>query len=131
MEYAEGSPLHPAYGSGHATAGGACATILKAFFAGDHRILNPVVASDDGLSLVPYLGADAGNITVEGEIEKLASNIALGRNFAGVHWRSDYTEALRLGECIAISVLEDHAKLYNERFTFNFRSFDGALIQIS
>jgi hypothetical protein len=130
LEYAEGSPLHPAYGSGHATAAGACATILKAFFPGDSRITNPLVATEDGANLVLYTGADADRITVGGEIDKLASNIALGRNFAGVHWRSDYTEALRLGECVAVSVLEDHACLYNEDFTFSFRSFDGQSVQI-
>jgi hypothetical protein len=131
MEYAEGSPLHPAYGSGHATAAGACATILKAFFPGNHRIQNPMVASEDGLSLVAYTGPDADDITVEGEINKLASNIALGRNFAGVHWRSDYTEAIRLGECVAISMLEDYACLYNEDFTWRFRTFDGNQVVIA
>jgi hypothetical protein len=131
MEYAEGSPVHPAYGSGHATVAGACATILKAFFPGDDRILDPVVASEDGLALEPYVGPDAGQITLEGEINKLASNIALARNFAGVHWRSDYTEALRLGECVAVSMLEDHVCLYNEPFTFSFRSFDGNPVRIA
>ena len=32
MAFAEGSPMHPAYGAGHATVAGACVTILKAFF---------------------------------------------------------------------------------------------------
>jgi len=32
MAYPEGSPTHPAYGSGHAVIGGACATVLKAWF---------------------------------------------------------------------------------------------------
>lgn len=32
MPYVEGSPMHPSYGSGHATVAGACVTILKAFF---------------------------------------------------------------------------------------------------
>jgi hypothetical protein len=30
--FPEGSPLHPAYGSGHATVAGACVTVLKAWF---------------------------------------------------------------------------------------------------
>ena len=61
-------------------------------------IPNPVVPSADGLSLLPYKGADADRLTVGGELNKLDSNIAIGRNFAGVHWRSDYSESLRLGE---------------------------------
>ncbi len=32
MAFPEGSPMHPAYGAGHATVAGACVTILKAFF---------------------------------------------------------------------------------------------------
>ena len=32
MAFAEGSPMHPAYGAGHATVAGACVTVLKAFF---------------------------------------------------------------------------------------------------
>lgn len=32
---------------------------------------------------------------------KLAANIAMGRKFAGIHWRTDYSEAVRLGEAIA------------------------------
>jgi hypothetical protein len=56
------------------------------------------VASDDGLSLVPYTGSDASEITINGEINKLASNIAIARNFAGVYWRSDYVQGLLLGE---------------------------------
>ena len=32
VAFQEGSPMHPAYGAGHATVAGACVTILKAFF---------------------------------------------------------------------------------------------------
>ena len=35
MAFPEGSPMHPAYGAGHATVAGACVTIVKAFF--DHH----------------------------------------------------------------------------------------------
>jgi hypothetical protein len=96
--FPEGSPLHPSYGSGHATVAGACVTILKAMFDGSTGYANPVVASADGLSLVPYVGSDANSLTVEGELNKLASNVAHGRNIAGVHWRSDAYWSLRLGE---------------------------------
>lgn len=52
--------------------------------------------------------------TVGGEINKLASNVGLGRMFAGVHWRADYTQGLLLGEAAAISVLKDQENLYGE-----------------
>ncbi|MEL6104188.1 MAG: bromoperoxidase [Pseudomonadota bacterium] len=32
MAFAEGSPMHPTYGAGHATVAGACVTMLKAYF---------------------------------------------------------------------------------------------------
>jgi hypothetical protein len=92
--YPEGCPTHPAYGAGHATISGACATILKAFFDESAPIQSPVVANADGTALVSYTGTDAAQLTVGGELNKLAGNIVLFRNAAGVHWRSDYTESL-------------------------------------
>jgi hypothetical protein len=74
------------------------------------------MASADGLSRVPCTGADKNELTVGGELDKLASNIAIGRDHAGVHWRSDYTESLKLGESIAITFLEDSGFVYNEDF---------------
>jgi hypothetical protein len=35
MAFPEGSPLHPAYGAGHATVAGACTTVLKGLYEGD------------------------------------------------------------------------------------------------
>jgi membrane-associated phospholipid phosphatase len=133
--FPEGSPLHPSYGSGHATVAGACVTILKAMFDGSTGYANPVVASADGLSLVPYVGADANSLTVEGELNKLASNVAHGRNIAGVHWRSDAYWSLRLGEQVAISVLRDQKKTFNETASgvfegFTFTTFDGETITV-
>lgn len=37
MAFPEGSPMHPAYGAGHATVAGACVTILKAWFDEDTK----------------------------------------------------------------------------------------------
>ena len=124
--FPEGCPLHPSYGQGHGTVAGACSTIVKAFFDDSWVIPNPVVASEDGLSLAPYTGADAGQITIGGEINKVAANIALGRNHAAVHWRSDYQDSLILGEAVAISVLRDQRPCYSENFQgLTFTKFDG------
>jgi hypothetical protein len=131
--YPEGCPLHPSYAQGHAAIAGACATILKAAFDGEvpfQELANSetVTASEDGLSLAPYLGADANRITLNGEINKLASNIELGRNFAGVDWRTDYSDGLKLGEAIAISILADQRESYGETFSgFQITKFDGSL----
>ena len=128
MAFAEGCPLHPAYGAGHATVAGACVTVLKAWFDESHVIPNPVQPTTDGLSLVPYTGPA---LTVGGELNKLASNVAIGRNIAGVHWRSDAAESLKLGEAVAISILRDHRGCYNESFNgFTFTKFDGTTVTV-
>jgi hypothetical protein len=112
--FPDGCPQHPSYGAGHATVAGACVTVLKSFFDENHVIEDPVVASADGLSLLPYTGSDSSQITVGNELNKLAANIGVGRNHAGVHWRSDYQASLLLGEAVAISILRDQRGCYNE-----------------
>ena len=128
MAFPEGSPTHPAYGAGHATVAGACTTILKAWFDESFVIPNPVVPDPTGQVLVPYVG---DSLTVGGELNKIASNVANGRNMAGVHWRSDATESLKLGEEIAISVMKDQKLSYNETFSgFSLTKFDGTTIVV-
>ncbi len=129
MAYPEGCPTHPAYPAGHAAIAGACTTVLKAFFSESFVISNPVVASADGLSLIPYKGTE---LTVGGELNKLASNIALGRNTAGVHWRSDGIAGLKLGEAVAIGILADLRATCPEPFAgFSFTKFDGSTIALT
>jgi len=133
MAFPEGSPTHPAYGAGHATVAGACVTILKAWFNESTKLVDlgvtPMLASDDGLSFTPYTGADAADLTVGGELNKLASNVALGRNIAGVHWRSDGTESLKLGEQVAIGILREQKACYSETFIgFSLTRFDGSVV---
>ncbi len=129
--YPEGCPTHPAYGAGHATISGACATILKAFFNENAPIENPVVANADGTSLVTYTGPGASQMTVGGELNKLAGNIALFRNAAGVHWRSDDTESLPLGEAVAIGLLQEMSLTFNEDDAFlQFTRFNGVTVRI-
>jgi membrane-associated phospholipid phosphatase len=137
MAFPEGSPLHPAYGAGHATVAGACVTILKWFFDETAPVANPVVPNVDadptldGTALVPYTGPDADSLTVGGELNKLAANIAIGRNQAGVHWRSDYTNSLLLGEAVAIATLEDFRATVNERFEGGtFTTFAGQQVTV-
>jgi hypothetical protein len=130
MAYPEGCPTHPAYGAGHNTIAGACVTMLKAWFTEDFAIPNPLVPSADGTALEPYTGADAGQLTVGGELDKLAANIAAGRNAGGVHWRSDYTESITLGETVAIGILEEQKVTFNEIGSFTFTKFDGTSVTI-
>ena len=130
--FPEGSPAHPSYPTGHGTVGGACITILKFFFDGNFVIPDPVVPSSDGLSLQPYTGSDAGEITVNGELNKLARNVTFGHGVgAGIHWRTDSDTAMVLGEAMALSFLRDKAQTYNEKFTVNMTRLDGSIATIS
>lgn len=125
--YPEGSPLHPAYPSGHAVIAGACTTALKACFAETFVIPNPQVPGEDGLSLKPY----PGELTVGNELDKLAENISFGRNAAGIHWRTDASEGLKLGEEIAINVLREMRMMSDEvADAFTLTKFDGTRIEI-
>jgi hypothetical protein len=108
---------------------GACATILKALFDETLAVPDCVVPSPDGQSLVRYAGPA---LTVKGELEKLAFNVAFGRNFAGIHWRSDAIGGIRLGEEVAITILEDLVNTFAEDFPgFRFTRFDGRPVAIS
>ena len=131
--FPEGSPAHPAYPSGHGTVAGACITVLKFFFDGNFPITGPKVPSADGTVLENYR-APAGErpLTVNSELHKLAHNVSFGHGIhAGIHWRSDSDESIRLGEAIALSYLRDHAHLYNEHFSVSLTKLDGTVATIS
>ena len=169
MAFAEGSPMHPTYGAGHATVAGACVTMLKAFFDTssifakiDHVAAfyskeaiaeaekcrkkieyggYEVVAHTKGKSTeykLEFVTADTnpdqfpnGPLTLEGELNKLAANISIGRNMAGVHYYSDYYDSARMGEEIALGILEEQALGYQtDRFVLSVATFDGDSVRI-
>jgi len=127
LAFPEGCPLHPSYASGHATVAGACVTMLKAFFDESWELPAPVQASADGTSLDPW---DGPALTVGGELNKVASNIASARNAAGVHWRTDFVEGVQLGETVALGILEEQKASFNEQFSWTVTRFDGTTITI-
>ncbi|MEM9038797.1 MAG: bromoperoxidase [Actinomycetota bacterium] len=141
MAFPEGSPMHPAYGAGHATVAGGCVTVLKAFFEmfdadGEKPLrLSDTLADDhyfevsaDGSKLVNRTGE---TLTIQGELDKLAANISIGRNMAGVHYYSDYFDSLRMGERVAVGMLMEQLPLYGEPVSMSFTSFDGDFIEIA
>jgi membrane-associated phospholipid phosphatase len=137
--YPEGCPVHPAYPSGHSVIAGACATILKIFYDGDEKWNRPnylVSQSLSGPDLTPYTGSDLNDITVGGEIDKLASNVGAGRMWAGVHYRSDNVAALLLGEQIAIEffkkclALSYEANNSKNKICISFKNFKGVTVHI-
>ena len=138
--FPEGSPTHPCYPTGHGTVGGACTTVLKFFFDGGQKIRpllthaerDVVLPSTDGLSLDTYTGADRDSLDINGELNKLAYNISFGHGIhAGIHFRSSSYWSILLGEQIALSVLRDRARSYNEPFTISITKFDGTTATIT
>lgn len=148
MAFPEGSPTHPAYGAGHATVAGACVTALKAFFemfeeddCTERKWPLPIYFADfvtgnggnagEGGELKPAtLGPDE-IMSIQGELDKLAMNIANARDMAGVHYYTDYYESIRLGERVTVSILEEQLSMYPEALSMHFTSFDGDDIRIT
>ncbi len=154
MAFAEGSPMHPTYGAGHATVAGACTTIVKAYF--DTGAVLGINADPESCrkgqpgfytkveSPHYYETVDKGScvekadlkkgecpLTLEGELNKLAANISIGRNMAGVHYFSDYYDSLRMGEEIAIGLLQEQALCYpTDPFVLSVPTFDGEVVRI-
>ena len=104
-------------------------TILKAWFRENTVINNPVQPNRDGTALVPFTGAQ---LTVGGELNKLAHNMSAGRDMSGVHWRvSDDLTGLFHGEAVAIRLLNEAKATYPEpNATFTLTKFDGTTITI-
>ena len=134
--FPEGSPAHPSCPSGHATAAGACVTVIKALFDDKATIISKVapvkVDPTDARQLVILQNEGETDLTVGSELNKLASNIATGRNFSGVHYRCD-AAGLQLGEQVAIKYLQDHACTYAEPTFkgFELTTFDNTRIRIT
>lgn len=104
--YEEGSPVHPAYPSGHSVIAGTCGTILKVMFQNTDWESEYYVPTANGKrrETVPV---PAGHNGVYQEIDKLMSNVGLGRLFAGVHYYSDHYQGIKLGEQVAVGLLLD------------------------
>jgi len=68
---------------------------------------------------------DPNALTIEGELNKLAANIAIGRDMAGVHFYTDYFDSLRMGERIAVGILEEQLTGYPDPVSMRLTSFDG------
>jgi len=76
-----GTPRHPSYPSGHSTYAGAASEMLSYFFP-----------------------------DYSGEFTKLADNTGLGRLWAGIHYRSDHIEGMKLGRCVARLIIQQIEK---------------------
>lgn len=126
-QFPEGSPTHPSYPAGHATVAGAAVTVLKAMLNchDANNVAKPwteqvlISNTGDDLTEVPVVPG----MTVISELNKLASNVALGRDWAGVHYRCDGDCGVIAGEDFAITYLQDVAKEYHESKSGLFTGF--------
>ena len=128
MIYAEGSPMHPSYPAGHAVIAGACTTLLKMFYADADwsTISDNVWHSINGTDRVDASLVGTGTLTIHGELNKLAANISRGRDFAGVHYRTDSDLGMLLGEKVAVAWFKDNiARQIESVGTITFVGFDG------
>ena len=93
-----------------------------------YQVFAPVQKEAEGGELKPV--APQPVLTVQGELDKLAANISIARNMAGVHYFTDYFESVRLGERIAVSIIEEQLGMYDEPVELNFTSFDGDSVTV-
>jgi hypothetical protein len=127
--YPEGAPNHSSYPGGASSIGAVNATILKAFFDEDFVIPDPVQPDpSDPSRLIPYVGPP---LTVGGELNKLATNLGQGRNWAGIHYRSDAAASLPQAEEVALAILRDEQRTFRETFAgFSLTRFDGTPVAL-
>lgn len=149
MAFVEGSPMHPSYGAGHATVAGACVTILKAFFnhelyfnyeqvgtSGNYSLSftdNPIEGAFQAINDGTQLNmVDSPALTIEGELNKVAANISIGRDWAGVHYYTDYVQSMLMGEEIALGLLQEQSLTYQaaDDLSMTLPKFDGSSVLI-
>lgn len=130
-----GCPTHPSYPAGHAFSAGAGVTVLKAFFNEAANFPGALVKTNaTGLAPLPayVVGVDGPQLTLGGELNKLAMNLALCRDMSGFHFRTDDLAGLFQGEELAIRLLHEQLATYREPFAgFQLTKFDGTPITIS
>jgi membrane-associated phospholipid phosphatase len=128
LPIAEGSPLHPSWISGHAATAAAEAVILMAGIADSPWPGVPLQASLDGTSLIP---TSTTALTIHRELRKFAWNKSFGRVALGVHYRSDITAGLMLGQAAAVDLLRQvKAHSVEPWGTTAFIGFDGKVVTI-
>ena len=103
--------------------------IFKAWFKEDiklNELFGPIMPGlSDDIKLTTNGVTDTMDLTVCGELDKVASNIGIGRNWAGIQYRRDCKESIELGEKIAIGILEEQKITHNEKSSFSIRKIDG------
>jgi len=138
--YPEGSPMHPSFPAGHAAIAGCVGTIMKGLFNEAFPITDPLgtpdgefalIANEGGTDLDVYDGPGSDQaLTLQGETHKLVSNIAFGRDWAGVHYRIDGWEGLLAGEYQGINLFQEQARSWNPDQYIELTTYLGTHIRI-
>jgi len=111
IAYPEASPLHPSYIAGHAIVALASTALLKSWF--DPRAEMPIMEVVNG-----ELKETDRVSTVGAELDKLALNIAFGRNMAGIHYNSDFFGAIKCATKLSNKKLQENG-FYGITQSFN------------
>eukprot|EP00752_Nemacystus_decipiens_P009700 g8663.t1 len=158
MAVAEGSPVHPAYPSGHAINVGAYITTLKAFLGFDlgQRCYKEklVMSNSEGTERIEYHptkedvcidehGKVARGLTYEGELNKVSANVLIGRSHIGVHYRMDGVYGALMGEASAVRRLQEELPNLSEAreskvsckhtippASYKFRLYSGKVLEL-
>ena len=147
LTFMEGSPAHPSYPAGHAVVAGACITILKILLDTERNwnslpkvisgelangVTGVIEATASGTDLKAFDGSSTA-ITVATELNKLGTNISVGRNIAGVHYFTDGRNGMWLGEQIAERYMADLLSISAENYLsgeppkIRYRDFSGRM----
>ena len=94
-------------------------------------MLPNVYAADPATGYKTLTPVDGPDLSIQGELDKLGANIAIGRNFAGVHFYTDYYESLRMGERVAVALLQEQLLTYREPVSMRLKSFDGENLMLT
>ena len=133
------SPMDSSMPSLWSVVAGACITIYKAYLdchdEFDQELVwpNTVQHSLTGGLPVAYTVPPGATITINGELNKLCSNLGQAQCWLGEAFRSDL--AYELGESIAIRYLQDTVKSFHESYDgfegFKLTKFSGEFVIVS
>jgi len=121
------SPMDPSMPSMWSVVAGACITIYKAYLECHDQFdiplpwSNPIAHSIDGTGVGSYTGSLPTAPTINGELNKLCSNLGQAQCWLAEAFRSDL--GYELGEAIAIRYLEDTVKSFHESYDGIFEGF--------
>ena len=123
--YPEGSPMCPSIPAEDAVVAGACATVLKFFFdlRGEMAVYQPN-AEGSGLT------RSAGWSTYAQELEKLVSNVAWAKSWAGCQYWIDNILGIKLGEKMALAALQEQINAYPQTLCVTVRKFTGKSVTL-